>query len=141
MKEKIINRENFSVLKGEIVDAPRVLVLDDDPILIKSISRLAKKHKIPMTAIGSIEELKKLEDSEPFDVALIDYYLDDIRGTDVAAALGATPVVMMSAQSAECLEDNEEWPATVRKFVNKDAGIEHALTMALQVGHTNRELK
>lgn len=122
-------------ISGKTHHAPHILVLDDDPILRKALGQLGKKHNLHMTLCSSVQELQQLGATEPFDVAVIDYYLEGYLGTDVAAVLGSTPVVMISAKAKRCIEESEEWPLSIRKFVDKEDGLEEILQTALTVGH------
>ena len=111
--------------------SPRLLVIDDDPLFGLRIARMAKKGNIPVTYCKSIYELKGLNKND-YDVILIDYYLDNTKGTELASIMGATPVIMMSNLPDTCLEENTIWPSSVRKFISKRAGIPSILMLAKQ---------
>jgi DNA-binding response OmpR family regulator len=114
-----------------------ILVIDDDPIFLSTVKRIAKHMKIHVTACGSLSELLRVEKGGGYDAAIVDYYLDDVkkhlRGTDIASMLGATPVMLVSA-SDKCLQESDTWPATVRSFMCKDLGARAILHTAKELG-------
>jgi hypothetical protein len=54
-----------------------------------------------------------------FDAAVVDYFLDDIKqnlvGTDIAAVLESTPVVLVSSTD-QVIDSGDAWPPSVRRF-------------------------
>ncbi len=117
---------------------PNILIIDDDPIFRANISKVGKKMKLPLTVCASMRELNSLALPKLFDVAIVDYYLDGLkeymRGTDIAAVLDETPVILVSSNN-HCLSDAQSWPQSVRKFMNKQLGVQAILKSALQIRH------
>ena len=117
---------------------PHILVVDDDPVFRAVMKNIGRRREIPVTVCGSLREMAALATPRVFDVAIIDYYLDDLeenlRGTRIAALMGDTPVILVSAGD-RCVEDYVEWPDTVRKFVAKEAGSAAIFDTALGACH------
>ena len=115
---------------------PHILVVDDDPIFRAVIYRMARRKNIPITICGSIRELAGLAVPQLFDAAIVDYFLDDLKqnlvGTDVAAILESTPVLLVSSTD-QAVDLGGEWPSSVRKFLNKKVGVEAILDGALEI--------
>ena len=71
-----------------------------------------------------------------FSAAIVDYFLDDLRehlkGTEVAAALEGTPILLISSTEA-VVDFNEPWGRSVRKFVGKKEGVDRILDEVLKL--------
>ncbi len=81
----------------------RILVVDDDPMVCKVISRvLASKGMQPTVATGGAEALECLT-KQPFEAVVLDIRMDDIDGFDVLEQIRATgndvPVIILSADN------------------------------------------
>lgn len=117
-----------------IGERPHILVIDDDPLFRTRIQKIAQERDLPITVCSSLKEVNAMSCSRLFDIAIVDYYLDDfrdtLRGTEVAEVLGSVPVILTS-HSDHCLENNTPFPEAVRQFVHKKAGINHILDKAI----------
>ena len=120
---------------SESSPTPRILVVDDDPLFRAQVRHLAAVRKLPVTVCSSMREMQVMADSSGFDVAIVDYYLDDLktylRGTDIASLLESTPVILIS-NSDHGIENSTPFPKSVRRFVNKRVGINAILDAAIQ---------
>lgn len=110
----------------------RVLVVEDDPIHAKLVSRVLTEHSvthisIAPTAEAAIERLRVLADapaSDAPDLVLMDLKLPDGSGLDAlrviraAASLRMTPVVMMSSSGREA-DVSECMQAGANAFISK----------------------
>ena len=107
-----------------------ILVIDDDPIFRSLITHAGKSRNIEVTACSNLNEVKPMAVPKLFDAAIVDYYLEDfkshLKGTHVACALEGTPILLVS-QSNDCVEANEFWPSSIRKFVTKQIGVDRIL--------------
>lgn len=112
-----------------------LLVIDDDPLFLKTLRRAASKEQIAITECGSLEEIDAVALPETFDVAVIDYYLDgirrELRGPKLAERLGSTPTVLVSRRG-ECISEQDPWPGNVRYCLNKEKGPRTILRAALR---------
>lgn len=115
---------------------PHILIVDDDPVFRALIYRVAKRRNIPVTVCASIRELAGMAVPQLFDVAVVDYFLDDLKqnliGTDVAALLESTAVILVSSTD-QAVENGDEWPTSVRKFLNKRIGPDAILDRVLSL--------
>ena len=88
---------------------PRLLVVDDEPIALKT-TRYIMGRACEVTCAGSVSEgLEKVATSGPFDVALVDDRMPDGWGLVVLLAL------------------KERWPGCLRYLVSANLGIEDEL--------------
>jgi DNA-binding response OmpR family regulator len=73
-----------------------VLVFDDDAIYGKIIQRQASSMNVKAEICTTLDDfcVKALEGQ--YDVALIDFHLDDYKGDDVARVVENRPVILMS---------------------------------------------
>jgi CheY-like chemotaxis protein len=121
---------------GKISRVPHILVVDDDPLFRAKIRMAARKRALSVTVCSSLEEVSVLSTSRLFDMAVVDYYLDDLkwhlRGTEVAALLESTPVILVS-NTNHALESEGHFPPSVRRFLNKSVGIETILDEAARI--------
>ena len=133
-----MNTQETKRTRTAFIPGTHLLVIDDDPTFRLLLSAAAKECGLKVTACSSIEDLKAQELPYAFDVVVLDYYLDDfknlIKGTDIAGALGAIPVILVSANE-ECIENAEIWPSSIRKFIHKKAGVSSIARVALELSH------
>lgn len=66
---------------------PRVLVVDDDALVGRSVKRTLKAYDVTVTDSGH-EALSRLREGEVFDVILCDLMMPDMDGPQLYAALG-----------------------------------------------------
>jgi len=116
---------------GRAPQPPRVFLLDDDPIFCKLMEKVAKKNGIPITICSRLEEFGSEDGHREYDVAVIDYYLEDMKGPQIVQLLDEHPVVMVS-RNEDCVdEERGEWPEAIKKFVPKRQGPQAILEAAI----------
>lgn len=134
---------SYEILKewDAATDQPHILVIDDDPLFRAQVRKAARHRSLPVTVCSSLKEVDLMSCSKLFDIAIVDYYLDDfkvtLRGTEVAKVLGSVPVILVS-HSDQCIENNTVFPSSVRQFVNKRAGINFMLDKAINTFELQR---
>lgn len=101
---------------------PRVLVVDDDPVIGKSFDRvLSGKGYAVITAADGEEALRKLKD-ENYDVVFADIKMPGMNGLEVAERIKASqpwlPVVIVTGYGTEANEMQAE-AAGVSGFLRK----------------------
>lgn len=109
---------------------PRVFLLDDDPVFCKLMEKVARRNGIPLAVCSRLADFGRDRSHREFDVAVIDYYLEDLTGPQLVWLLDQRPVVMVS-RNEDCLEEKKEWPDSIKKFVAKKAGPEAILEAAV----------
>ena len=83
----------------------RILVVDDDPGIVKALRRLlqAASHTVE-TAVSGAEALSHFE-KERFDLVITDYQMPGMNGDELAAAIKALvpiqPVLMVTAYAEQ----------------------------------------
>ncbi len=73
-----------------MVEATRILVIDDDESIRKSIARILEEEGYIVDTAGTGEEAIKKSHSKFFNLALIDIRLPDMEGTKLLTALKET---------------------------------------------------
>jgi signal transduction histidine kinase/CheY-like chemotaxis protein len=63
-----------------------MIVLDDEPMVVESLTRELRDHGIATVGVGSGAALRSMAAGVPVDAAIIDYDLGEERGPDVIAA-------------------------------------------------------
>ncbi|HEV7963279.1 MAG TPA: response regulator transcription factor [Actinoplanes sp.] len=95
----------------------RVLIIEDHQVVAEGLAVLLGEH--PDLAVvgvaGSVADVQRWADSEPVDVAVVDYWLPDGTGVDATAAL------------------REHWPEVAVVFLSADDSDESMLA-ALEAG-------
>ncbi len=66
----------------------RILLVDDDPLVLKSMQRLLRRHDVH-TVPGGAEALELLGQDSAFDIILCDLMMPDVTGMDVYEQLAA----------------------------------------------------
>jgi excisionase family DNA binding protein len=69
--------------------ARRILVVDDDPTLRRTLQHVLSLHGLPPTLVGSVREAQILFGEATFDLVFLDVILPDGSGADVFRALRA----------------------------------------------------
>jgi len=81
----------------------RILVVDDETMITKSISEALRSKRYSVSTAPSLERAERLLNREPFDMVLLDVNLPDGKGTDLLERLSAIPqkplIVMMSGSA------------------------------------------
>lgn len=81
-------------------DKARVLVIDDDEVVLMHVERVLKEHPFDITGYQSVQEFLKKSHSEEIDLILLDYYIPRSTALDNLAALREhhAPILLMSEQ-------------------------------------------
>jgi len=67
--------------------APRILVVDDEPDIVAMLSRSLARHGFQIEATSSAEDALQRADTTAFDAALIDLVMPGRDGADLAEQL------------------------------------------------------
>jgi PAS domain S-box len=83
---------------------PRILIVDDDPLIQESLSRLIGAQNYETATAGGGRQALDAVGRMQFDVILLDLNMPDIGGVEVLAELSrrgvATPVIVVSGDNA-----------------------------------------
>jgi len=91
---------------------PAVLVVDDNPSVLRSLDRLLTRRGMSVQSAENLERAIDLLTHQSFDLVLLDLVLPGVRGAEglrqVLAVCGDTPVIMISGQgdidtAVECI--------------------------------------
>jgi len=80
----------------------RILVVDDEPLIAKTLVDLLARHRFPAVAAASGEEALDLLTREPIDLVMLDVRLPGISGFETCARIRerhgpSLPIIMMTA--------------------------------------------
>ncbi len=85
--------------------ARRVLVIDDDPKILRICERLFSHHAFVVTTVRDSTQVVSLLRAQPFDVTLLDVKMPGLEGTDLLPLLKKIkpdmPVILVTAYSDE----------------------------------------
>jgi DNA-binding response OmpR family regulator len=85
-------------------DAPRVLVVDDEPMVREVVSGYLQRDGIDVTQVGDGRAALDALAGQPFDLVILDIMLPLASGLDVLRAVrhhSAIPVILLSARGDE----------------------------------------
>ena len=91
-----IGRVTDSTLQGA-----SVLVVEDEPLLRKQVAAALEQHDADVTAVGTLDEARRMIQSLPFDFALLDVNLPDGLGTDLLSENVFSPNTAVVVCTAE----------------------------------------
>ncbi|HYX33532.1 MAG TPA: hypothetical protein VE954_10490 [Oligoflexus sp.] len=118
-----------------LVEQPRIVLIDDDPVYGAVIGRWAALEGVKMDVFNSLDDLGFVGLLAKYDVAIVDYDLGDISGKDVAdymtTLFGNKPMVMISVVDRS--KEMMSCPSCVKTFMKKSAGYEKILNAALKL--------
>jgi two-component system KDP operon response regulator KdpE len=86
------------------VNAPHVLVIDDEPQILRALRTILTEKKFQVTTAGRGEDGLTLAAAHPPDVVILDLGLPDMSGIEVCARLRewtAAPIIVLSVRDAE----------------------------------------
>jgi PleD family two-component response regulator len=127
--EELMEQADAAMYKDKIAARrlPRVLVIEDDPI-VRRLAELSMRHRYEIvTAVTGGEGLAKAQSLRP-DLVLVDLGLPDMAGSEVLRRLRATPatgrvqVIVMTAAAGRDTE-LESLREGVDDFVTKPLDI------------------
>ncbi len=82
----------------------RVLVVDDEPTLLRAVSYALQREGFAVTAAGNAERMLEIAASETLDVIILDLMLPGLSGVEGCRRLRETstvPVIMLTARDTE----------------------------------------
>jgi len=101
----------------------RILIVDDDPVIIESLRNILQSDGHRVTAVeggqAGIDTFgAAMQLHEPFDVVITDLGMPHVDGRKVAAAIGTTspgtPIILLTGWGQRLLDENELPPAVHR---------------------------
>jgi len=106
----------------DVRDKKTILVVDDDPVILKTVSGLLGRDFKVLRAKNGIEALQLSKDSQ-FEISLLlsDFQMPGMSGVELATQLTAQrpeiKVLLMSGYPAGMLILNEGWHFLAKPFV------------------------
>jgi two-component system, cell cycle response regulator CpdR len=105
----------------------RILVVDDEPLVCDSITRILALDQHDVRTAASGQEALAIFQTAKFDVVIIDYQMPDIKGDKLAAAIRALvpqqSIIMITAYG-ERLRLAGDFPLAVDMVMSKPFAIE-----------------
>lgn len=122
----------------------KLLLVDDDPGFGAILASIAKSKGFEPQWYSSLLEMGSFARIKEYDVAIIDYYLDCLRGDEIAQYVdtffAGIPVIIVSSRNFT-LQEISRWPSCVRRFVGKEKGAERIIDEARTILKRERLLK
>jgi DNA-binding NtrC family response regulator len=134
-----------NMVAPEAKPSPKLVVIDDDTDFLGLIKACAESMGITAVCFSSLEQLPTLRNLATFDVALIDYYLEDVLGLEIAEYLDIfapdLPVLLVSGSDVAPSPSLIPHPRCVKKFVIKGIGPYAILNRVLGVLADHKSLQ
>jgi DNA-binding response OmpR family regulator len=125
--------------------ADKLIIFDDDPYFGTLISAIARQYNFAAHYFQSLYAMGSFSRIRNYDIAIIDIYMDSIRGDELAAYIDMfcsdIPVILVSGQGLEHRDGRTVWPQSVRAFIPKAAGAHQILAAARATLTRERMLK
>ena len=123
----------------------KLIVFDDDPYFGALISATSRQYGFATHYFQSLYAMGSFSRIKAYDIAIIDVYMDSIRGDELAAYIdmfcGEIPVILVSGETLEFRSHGSVWPPSVRAFLPKSVGAHQILAAARATLQRNRLLK
>ena len=88
---------------SELGEAPRILVVDDEPAIARMVDKRLRRHGYDCTMAASAEEALRYLEREGYDLVVTDVYMPGISGLELVRRLKAehpsVQVIVMTAQT------------------------------------------
>ncbi|MGO9685009.1 MAG: response regulator [Beijerinckiaceae bacterium] len=101
----------------------KVLVVDDDPAVSKSIDRVLSNKGYAVITAGSGEEALRKLNEEKYDVVYTDIRMPGLSGLEVAEQIKAqrpwTPVVIITGYGTDAAESRAMPQVSWASFINR----------------------
>jgi len=116
-----------STAEARVVQPSRILVIDDDPVLLRSLTDVLESDRHSVTAAdggqaGIDAFLRAHQGSEPFAVVITDLGMPYVDGRRVAAAIKATspttPVILLTGWGRRMEAENDK-PDHIDRLLSK----------------------
>lgn len=112
---------------------PRMIVIDDDPIFLSLMVRASIRAGFEVESFASLADVGHLGSLAHFDLAIVDYQLEQMTGIEIAEYLDVffknMPMILVSANDKENV-DLTNWPRSIKRFVSKQEGLSEVINAA-----------
>ncbi len=86
----------------------KVLLVDDEPLLLQALSRVLKRGGLQISAVGSGEEALRAVDKDFYDLCFLDVCMPGMSGVQVTQAIKEkSPDTLIVIMTASCLSPGE----------------------------------
>lgn len=113
-----------------------ILIIDDDVTFGAVMEATARRAGFDAEFHPSLVELGSFARLREFDLAVVDYFLESLRGDEVAqyadTFFEGLPVIVVSAKEFTP-QETAKWPASVREFISKDKGPQAVVDAAKRI--------
>ena len=109
--------------------SPWIAIVDDDPAVLKALSRLLRSHSYRARTYGSGHELLAALTAELPDCLIVDFQMPEMNGLELQQHLAssglAIPTILLSAKGDVALGEHESGlVASLRKPLQEQALLE-----------------
>ena len=122
----------------------KMLVIDDDVAFGRLLAAIGSARGFRSEHFSSLMDLGYFARIKDFDVAILDFYLETVRGDEIATYVDTffcdTPVIIISSENFH-LKADYKWPNSVKEFLHKKVGPERIIDAAAKIVARNVLLK
>jgi DNA-binding response OmpR family regulator len=127
------------------VTKDRLIIFDDDPYFGALISANARNFGFAPSYFSSLYAMGPFARIKDYDFAIIDVYMDSIRGDELATYIdmffAEMPVILVSGENLDKVHCQQSWPSSVRAFIHKVEGPQKILSAARGILRRDRWLR
>ncbi|MCH7501451.1 MAG: response regulator, partial [Nitrospinae bacterium] len=122
---KVIKESNQKYILPPELEGLRILLVDDNPVALNIMKRLLEIKRFQVTGFTNPEEalreMEQAEEGQAYDLAILDWRLPKMKGTDLAKRIQQHPglpekpkIIIVSASSQEEVDKSTEggWSGT-----------------------------
>ena len=113
----------------------KILLIEDNHDLGALFQAKARARGLALEVFESLGDLGSVGRLGSFDVAVLDFCLGSVNGIEISEYVTRffkdVPVILISAHHIDELPQQHKWPASIRRFVSKDQGVDRILDAAL----------
>ncbi|MDD9951113.1 MAG: response regulator [Zetaproteobacteria bacterium] len=109
-----------------------MILLDDDPTFGVVMQRFTQYKNIHLDTCQNVSDFAEQVSASRYDLAIIDYYLQDCTGAEVADALGNIPILLISRET-QWQKSTLYLSTSVMEFVHKKFGADVILNSAVRI--------
>ena len=119
----------------------KVLLIDDDPFYQRLVATALDSRYFQVDCFNSLEEIGHISKIGHYDMAVLDHYLPQVSGLEIAEYVDAffrkMPIILISGGQPG-KNPGIVWPGCIRKYVPKGAGIPALVEAVMEIAVNGR---
>ncbi len=98
----------------------RLLIVDDDDIFLRAMNQACSREGYRVMSWNPHNRGWDIPEELGFEVIVMDFQLGALKGTQLAAMIRNTPIILVSSSSPPA---DDYWPSSIMSFETKYRGI------------------